>query len=117
MVIIETLREHRRTASGIGFATIVLVVLLVQNFRSQPQIGSNEDVAKTVDALFTSLTSKDLKRLHECEVRLKEYREQGVLPHSAANSLTSIIESAKSRHWGDSAQRLYDFILAQRRSS
>lgn len=92
---------------------LVLGVAIFSTFR-KPQIGDSEEAFKTVDALFTALTTKDLQRLDDCEQRLSEYREAGELNPSAAARLDKIIQQARTGDWENSARRLYDFMLSQR---
>jgi len=100
-----------------GGLVLVATVWIVRFWMSHPQIGTEEHVFQTVDALFTALNSRDSKRLADCEQRLHDYQEDGSLPDAAANSLESIIRQARSGQWEPSAHRLYDFMLAQRRGS
>lgn len=93
----------------------VVIAVIVYASRSTPQMGSDEAVFKTVDALFTAVTARDEKRLAECEERLRGYREQGKLPADAAERLDSIILKAKSGEWEPASRKLYDFMKEQRR--
>ena len=79
------------------------------------QIGTDDEVFKTVDALFTAITSKNSQRLDECEQRLKTARDEGKLSSRAAANLEAIIVAARAGGWDGSARRLYHFMLAQRR--
>ena len=98
-----------------GLATVVAVVLIVQNFKAPPQIGTDEEVFATVDALFTALTSRDDSRLDACEERLLAFREANQLPPKAADYLDAVIQQAHSGQWEPAAKRLYDFMYRQRR--
>lgn len=80
-----------------------------------PQIGTDEAVFNTVDALFTAVTTKDTKRLEQCASRLAEYRRAGRLPEASAELLDSIIAEARKGGWKPAAERLYDVMLSQRR--
>ena len=80
-----------------------------------PQIGTDEAVFKTVDALFTAVTSKDKKRLEQCATRLAECRKAGQLPEASAELLDSIVAQARSGEWKPAAERLYATMLSQRR--
>ena len=100
-----------------GGLLLAASVWLARLWMSAPQIGTEDHVFQTVDALFTALTSRDTQRLADCEQRLHDYRDEGSLPDAAANSLDSIIKQARSGQWEPSAHRLYDFMLAQRRGS
>jgi hypothetical protein len=95
----------------------VAVLFLVQAYKSPPQIGTDDEVFATVDALFTALTSRDESRLDDCEERLLELREANQLPASAADHLDSVLQQARSGQWEPAAKRLYDFMYSQRRDA
>ena len=99
----------------LGVLVVGLVIALVLNLSTPPQMGPDEEVFDTVDALFTAVTARDEKRLTECEARLHGYREAGKLPASAAEHLGGIIATARKGKWEAASERLYDFMLAQRR--
>jgi hypothetical protein len=80
-----------------------------------PQIGTDERVFNTVDALFTALTTKDTKRLERCASRLAEHRREGRIPEESAELLDSIVAEARRGEWKTAAERLYDTMLSQRR--
>ena len=80
-----------------------------------PQIGTDERVFNTVDALFTALTTKDTKRLEQCAGRLVEHRQAGRLPEASAELLDSIVTEARGGEWKTAAERLYAAMLSQRR--
>ena len=97
---------------------VVLIVGLASfawGFQSPPQLGHDEEVFDTVDALFTALTSRDPQRLGDCEQRLQFHRETGRLPVRAARSLDRVIAQARRGEWQPAAERLYRFMHAQRR--
>jgi len=97
-------------ALGLGF-----VVAIVLALRTPPQLAANEEVFKTVDALYTAVRMKDEKRLGECEKRLHGYRDAGKLPKESSEVLDGVIAKARSGGWEMATERLYDFMLAQRR--
>jgi hypothetical protein len=113
--IIDRIDRNRLASILVALTAFAAGAFFVQYLRSCPQIGSDEEVSKTIDALFTALTSKDVQRLSDCEQRLQSYREAGDLPHSAAANLEGMIKQARAGEWESSARILYDFILAQRR--
>lgn len=82
--------------------------------RAEPQLTVDEDVFTTVDALFTAVTSRDPRRLDDCQTRLKQYRVDQRVPAAAARVLESVCEQARAGQWESASQRLYDFIFAQR---
>jgi hypothetical protein len=99
---------------GGGLALGVGLVLLVAWSRA-PQIGPDEAVFRSVDALFTAVAARDLPRLEACERRLHDHRAAGRLPPAAADALDAIVAQARSGAWQSAAERLYDFMKAQRR--
>ena len=103
---------------GISLASLLTLVVAVATYQwwnRPPQMGTSDESFKTVDALYTAVRSHDDKRLRECEQRLQSYRQSGELPDAAANSLDAIIAQAKAGGWQSATERLYEFMLAQRR--
>jgi hypothetical protein len=98
-----------------GLLTVAGLVVLCSYLNRPPQMGSDEEVFKTVDALFTAVTARDEKLLGDCEQRLKGYRDEGKLPREAADALNAIIRQARSGHWESAAESLCDFMKVQRR--
>ncbi|HEY2251249.1 MAG TPA: hypothetical protein VGH74_09320 [Planctomycetaceae bacterium] len=98
-----------------GLAAAFIATFLVQTFRAPPQIGTDDEVFATVDALFTALNSRDESRLDDCEERLLVLRESNQLPAKAADHLDSVLEQARSGQWEPAAKRLYEFMYRQRR--
>ncbi|HVV99497.1 MAG TPA: hypothetical protein VHB77_04115 [Planctomycetaceae bacterium] len=96
-------------------ALIVGLICLGWRLQSPPQLGHDEEVFQTVDALFTALTSRDPQRLDDCVQRLQFQRETGRLPVRAARSLDRVIAQAQRGEWRSAAEQLYRFILGQRR--
>jgi hypothetical protein len=94
---------------------VVLVVVLVLSLRTPPQMGPDEEVFNTVDALYTAVRNQDDQQLTACEVKLNGYREAGKLPTAAAESLAGIISKSRSGNWESAAKQLYDFMAAQKR--
>jgi hypothetical protein len=78
-------------------------------------MGADEEVSKTVDALFTAVTARDEKLLADCERRLLAFKGAGKLPLEASGYLDNIISKARAGRWEPAAQSLYDFMRAQRR--
>lgn len=111
--------DTRRRAAGIALAFLVVVglILLALQLRSAPQIGADPEVFKTVDALFTAVTSKNTKQLSECEQRLHALKDSGKLPRSASDYLDALIAKARAGSWRGAAEELYGFMQAQRRQS
>jgi hypothetical protein len=99
---------------GLGAAALIAVAFAIYWLRPTPQFGPDEDVLRTVDALFTAITGRSEKAVYQCEQRLHAYQEAGKLPLPAADALDGIISQAKSGGWAAAAQRLYAFISDQR---
>lgn len=103
----------RPTAFG-GVAIGVIAVGLFA-FRSPPQMGVDEDTFRTVDALYTAVRLRDPAKVADCERRLQAHRADGKLPEAAADHLGRLIARAKAGDWESATERLYTFMLAQRR--
>ena len=108
--------DRKPIALGLaGLRALMILVVIIRGMLSTPQLGTDEDVFRTVDALFTAVNSRNKNHLEDSAQRLKSYRESGKLPATAAKKIDAIIELAKSDRWSESAHQLYDFMLAQRR--
>ena len=66
-------------------------------------------------SIYTAVRNRDETQLANCEQRLKSLAEAGTLPPDAATSLDRIVARARSGSWQSAAERLYEFMLAQRR--
>jgi hypothetical protein len=102
--------------AGAVVLAILLVGWLIWRTRP-PQMGADEEVFRTVDALFTAVTARDEKRLGQCEQRLQALRAAGKLPADASGHLDGIIRKARQGRWEPAAENLYTFMLAQRREN
>jgi hypothetical protein len=98
--------------SAFGAAAVAIVVLI---WSRPPQMGPDEDVFTAVDALYTAVRARDERLLADCEKRLSAYRRAGKLPAEAADHLDGVIAKARGGAWQSAAERLYDFMMAQRR--
>jgi hypothetical protein len=106
--------DRRWIAAICGILVILAVTVLVRRWSIPPQIGSDEEVVKTVDALFTAITTRDLSRLEDCDQRLKSLHQSGRLPAKSAKALEGMIQQARGGQWEPAARRLYSFIYGQR---
>lgn len=104
---------------GAGSAVVIvaLVVVLVGWWRHPPQMGADDQVFRTVDALFTAVTSHDERLVSQCEQRLHASRDQGKLPPQAAAQLDRIIAQSRAGRWQPAAESLYAFMSVQRRDA
>jgi hypothetical protein len=99
----------------LGGLAVIGVGIVVWGLRPPPQMGPDEAVFRTVDALFTAITARDVQRLNDCAERLRGYHAEGRLPSAAAARLDGVIGTAKSGGWQSAAETLYDFMRGQRR--
>ena len=110
--------DYRRFASFAGGGVAVLVLLmLVWSWLPPPPLGGDEEVGKTVDALFTALISRNPTWMDDCEQRLHTLRDETRLPLKSAKFLDGVIAQARDGNWEPAAKRLYDFIIRQRAPS
>jgi hypothetical protein len=82
-----------------------------------PQLSGDKDVFDTVDALFTAVRSQDGRLLDSCQQRLHGYESDGKLSPEAARYLDNVLEMARSGKRRPAAERLYEFMKAQRRTT
>lgn len=101
-------------AGGI-VAAIVLIGAWYYWPRTPTQMGADEEVFTTVDALFTAVTAHDEKLLLQNEQRIKSLKDSGKLPEGAAAYLDGVIADARGGDWQPAAEDLYWFMKGQRR--
>ena len=109
--------DDRRREWLIGAAGVVaalILVMIVWRMLPPPQMKTDEEVFKTVDALFTAVTSRDMARLDECEQRLRTYQTEGRTSPAVASRLDAIVKQARNREWEPAAKKLYTCIMGQR---
>ena len=108
---------QRRTCILASLAVGVAAVLGVAfvGCGRPPQMGADEEVFSAVDALFTAVTARDEKLLGQCEQRLRTLKDAGKLPPDAATYLDDVIRKAHAGRWQAAAEKLYTFMMAQRR--
>ena len=105
----------RAAWAALGGVALLVAVAVLFSLRSPPQMGPDAEVFETVDALYTAVRNRDEARLTQCEAKLAGYRAAGKLPKAAADRLDGVIAKARAGDWQPAAERLYDFMLAQRR--
>lgn len=110
-------RERVAWMALAGVIGIVGLIALIAWWRTPPQMGVDEHVFRTVDALYTAVRNENGSKVSQCEERLKKYREQGSLPKSAHEYLTSVIAKTKQGNWESATRQLYDFMAAQRKGA
>lgn len=115
--------EKARPADGsriaicvlVGVATVLSIAIAVHFFTRPPQMGTDEDAFKSVDALYTAVRMKDAAKIDQCERRLHGYRDAGKLEAAPSEFLDSVIAQAREGKWESATERLYEFMSAQRR--
>jgi len=108
--------QQMRTIVLAAVGLILLVVTVWFYWPSKPvQMGADEDVFETVDALFTAITAHDEKLLSQTEQRLNGFKNNGKLPANAAAYLEAVIKDARGGDWQSAAEDLYWFMKGQRR--
>jgi len=100
-----------------SLAVVGIIALLVVYSQRPPQLGADDRVFRTVDALFTAVTAHDENLVRQCEQRLHACRDDGKLPPKAAAYLDRVIAKSRDGHWDLAAKSLYDFMTAQRRET
>lgn len=98
-----------------GLAVIAVLAVAISWFNRPPQMGADEDVFQTVDALYTAVRLQDEAKVAQCEKLLHSYREAGKLPQSSSEFLDRVIGRTRAGRWDSAAEQLYEFMLAQRR--
>jgi hypothetical protein len=109
----STTRRAVTAAVVVGLALVLGIGFV--GCRRPPQMGAEEEVFQSVDALFTAVTARDEKLLGECEQRLQALKAAGKLPGDASDYLDGVITKAHAGCWESAAEKLYDFMRAQRR--
>ena len=99
----------------LGVVVLLSVIAVLLSLRTPPQMGPDAEVFETVDALYTAVRNRDEPRLTQCAAKLAGFRAAGKLPKAAADRLDAIVAEARAGDWRPAAERLYDFMLAQRR--
>ena len=110
----EGLANRRTAIIALGVVAVLAACLFLWSRLPPPPLGDDDDVVRTVDALFTALTSRNSTGIDDCEQRLHVLRDESRLPAASATFLDDTIAQAREGHWEPAAKRLYHFILRQR---
>ncbi len=98
-----------------GLVAIAALAVVIAYFNRPPQMGTDEEVFKTVDALYTAVRMKDESKVAQCEKLLQSYRESGKVSKDSAAYLDRVIAKTRDGRWESATEQLYEFMLAQRR--
>lgn len=96
------------------FASAVLASTL-SGCWGPPQMGTDKEAFKAVDALFTATGLRDAGKVDQCMANLKALHEAGKMPESAYKSVVAISADAKAGKWEVALERLSKFMEGQRR--
>jgi len=105
------------TLAVTGGVLLLLVIGLYVWWTRLPQMGADKRVFAAVDALFTAITARDGRLLDQSESRLRDLKESGALGDEVFDYLDRIIQKARAGQWRPAAERLYEFMFAQRREA
>ncbi len=89
-----------------------LAALLLSGCGGSPKLET-EEATSTCDALYTAITSRRPQLLEDSENRLKQLKNDGKLSVEAFESLTEIIQQARSGDWQGAAEELDGLIRDQ----
>lgn len=106
--------RRRLLLLAVGLLAVAGVALVISLGRP-PQMGADEEVFHSVDALFTAVTAHDRKLLDQCERRLHSLKDAGKIPVAASTFLDGVIQNARVERWQPAAETLYNFMKSQRR--
>jgi hypothetical protein len=107
-------KRNQVALTVLALFTIALAVRAWFGSRTQPQLPGNDEVFKTVDALFTAVTAHDPVRLDACEQKLNAFQQDGLLRAAVSKRLKHVISVARAGEWEAAAHQLYDFMHGQR---
>jgi outer membrane protein assembly factor BamD (BamD/ComL family) len=94
-----------------NFSGAVLLMILLAGC-GPPAVNSPE-AERSVDALYTAVTSRRPELLDQCEQRLKQLLTEEKLTPSAHGELADIIQQARQGEWQEAAETLDSFIRNQ----
>lgn len=106
----------------LNLRTAITAIMLACAFglagcRPVPQVLGDEAVFNELDAMYTAVTSKRRDLLDATATRLAKLHQDGKLSDAGQAEITAIRELADQQKWDVAAQRLYDFMRAQRKPS
>lgn len=96
---------------GQNFPCAVLLIVLLTG--CGPSAVSSPEAERSVDALYTAVTSRRPELLEQCEQRLKQLLTEEKLTQSAHDELAEIIQQARRGEWQPAAETLDSFIRNQ----
>lgn len=92
---------------------IITALMLFFSGCSGPAAVESPEAIRTVDALYTAVTSRREDLVDEAETRLKTLMADGKLSAEAMGQIGDIILMARNNQWQPAAERLDTFIRQQ----
>lgn len=103
-------------SSGCGLLLVLMMTACLSGCGGPVQVASDEECLKTVDALWTAVTSRRADLLRQTADNLHRLERSGQLPSGAHDQLNEIVREAESGEWPSAAQNLKWFMSGQRRA-
>jgi hypothetical protein len=95
---------------------LVIAVVCLAGCGKPAQMGSDPEVFRAVDALYTAVTSRRPPLLEQCAKNVEKLRAAEKIPEPAYEELSGIIERARGGDWKPAADRLHWFMRGQKRT-
>lgn len=92
-------------------------ILTLAGCGSVPQVVDDEAVFGELDALYTAVTSKRTNLLNDCRTRFAKLHDDGRVSDAGYEKVSAIMELCEDNKWDTAAQRLHDFMRAQRKTT
>jgi hypothetical protein len=89
--------------------------LLLPGCGNPPQLGSDQQLWSTTDALWTAVSSRRSELVSKAAVKLEELNAVGALNDEAHKSLNEVIALTKAGDWAEARKDLRAFIEGQQR--
>lgn len=109
-------RRERTTCRRTAILWACTILLVIAGCRPVPQVVNDEAVFGELDALYTAVTTKRQNLLKDCRERLTKLHDERRLSDGGFTEVSTIMEMCDDEDWADAAQRLYNFMRAQRKS-
>ncbi len=91
-------------------------LLALSGCQPVPQVVNDEAVFGELDALYTAVTAKRGNLLSDCRTRLTKLHDEQRLSDAGFEEVSTIMEMCDEGDWTDAAQRLFNFMRAQRKT-
>lgn len=109
-------RRQRTNCRRIVMLWSCAVLLATAGCSPVPQVVNDEAVFGELDALYTAVTTKRQNLLKDCRERLTKLHDEQRLSDPGFTEVSTVIEMCDDENWADAAQRLYNFMRAQRKA-